>query len=143
VSSSRGLRIIGLMWALVSSSEYFGFASTMFLNSNTILSMYFFCNSRIHIITLYPGHVCVVLCINASVLTPRMDLVRTDHPYLGVGCHSRICPITRNFVQWKSRSGAKTMRLGPDKLTISKLDNIELREIMGTTRSNLNSRIEI
>jgi hypothetical protein len=32
------------------------------------------------------------------------------------------------------------MRLRPDKLTISKLDNIELREIMGATRSNLNSR---
>jgi hypothetical protein len=35
------------------------------------------------------------------------------------------------------------MRLAPDKLTISKLDNMELREIMGTTRSNLNSRIQI
>jgi hypothetical protein len=35
------------------------------------------------------------------------------------------------------------MRLGPDKLTINKLDNMELREIMGTTRSNLNSRIQI
>jgi hypothetical protein len=32
------------------------------------------------------------------------------------------------------------MRLCPDKLTISKLDNIELREIMEATRSNLNSR---
>jgi hypothetical protein len=35
------------------------------------------------------------------------------------------------------------MRLGPNKLTISKLDNIELREITGTTRSNLNSSIQI
>jgi hypothetical protein len=35
------------------------------------------------------------------------------------------------------------MRLGPDKLTISKVDNMKLREIMGTTRSNLNSRIQI
>jgi hypothetical protein len=35
------------------------------------------------------------------------------------------------------------MRLGPDKLTISKLDNMKLIEIMGTTRSNLNSRIQI
>jgi hypothetical protein len=35
------------------------------------------------------------------------------------------------------------MRLGPDKLTISKLDNIELREITGTTRSSINSRIQI
>jgi hypothetical protein len=39
------------------------------------------------------------------------------------------------------RSGAKTTHLGPDELTISKLDNMELREIMGTTRSNLNSTI--
>jgi hypothetical protein len=35
------------------------------------------------------------------------------------------------------------MRLGPDKFTISKIDNIELREITGTTRSNINSRIKI
>jgi hypothetical protein len=55
----------------------------------------------------------------------------------------RICLVNRNFVQRKSRSGAKTMHLGPNKLTISKLDNMELREITGTTRSNLNSRIQI
>jgi hypothetical protein len=54
-----------------------------------------------------------------------------------------ICPVTRNFVQRKSRSGAKIMRLDPDELTISKLDNMELREIMGTIRSNLNSKIQI
>jgi hypothetical protein len=35
------------------------------------------------------------------------------------------------------------MRLVLDKLTISKLGNMELREITGTTRSNLNSRIQI
>jgi hypothetical protein len=34
-------------------------------------------------------------------------------------------------------------RLGPDELTISKLDNMELREITGTTRSQLISRIQI
>jgi hypothetical protein len=34
----------------------------------------------------------------------------------------------------------ETMHLGPDKLTISKLDNIELREITRAIRSNLNSR---
>jgi hypothetical protein len=54
-----------------------------------------------------------------------------------------ICPVTRNFVERKSRSGGKTMCLGPDKLTVSKLDNMELREITGTTRSNLNSSIQI
>jgi hypothetical protein len=35
------------------------------------------------------------------------------------------------------------MRLGPDKLTISKIDNMELREITETTRRNLNSSIQI
>jgi hypothetical protein len=35
------------------------------------------------------------------------------------------------------------MRLALDNLTISELDNMELREITGTTRSNLNSSIQI
>jgi hypothetical protein len=35
------------------------------------------------------------------------------------------------------------MHLGPDKLTISRLDNMELREITEITRSNLNSSIQI
>jgi hypothetical protein len=68
VSSSRGLRIIGPMRALVSPSD-----SILVSLSNTSLSMYFFCNSRIHVITLYLGHVCVVLCVNASMLVPRMN----------------------------------------------------------------------
>jgi hypothetical protein len=59
----------------------------------------------------------------------------------------RICLVLgadmSGFVQRKSRSGVKMMRLGPDKLTISRLDNMELREITGTTRSNINSRIQI
>jgi hypothetical protein len=55
----------------------------------------------------------------------------------------RICPATRNFAQQKYRSGAKMMPICSDKLTISKLDNMELREITGTTRSKLNSRIQI
>jgi hypothetical protein len=67
-----------------------------------------------------------------------MSDLRSDMSGLG-----RICLVTRNFVQQKSRSGAKMMRLGPDKITISKLDNMELREITGTTRSNINSRIQI
>jgi hypothetical protein len=54
-----------------------------------------------------------------------------------------IYPVTRNFTQRKSRSGAKTMRLYPDNLTISKLDNMEVREITKTNRSNINSRIQI
>jgi hypothetical protein len=64
-----------------------------------------------------------------------MSSIRSDMSGLG-----RICPVTRNFEQRISESGAKTMRLGPDKLTISKLDNIELRELTGTSRSSLNSK---
>jgi hypothetical protein len=51
----------------------FWFRFRYVLNSNTSLSIYFFCNSRTHVITLYSGHVCVVLCVNASVLVARMD----------------------------------------------------------------------
>jgi hypothetical protein len=49
--------------------------------------------------------------------------LRSDMSGLG-----RICPapVTRNFVQRKSRSGAKTVRLGPDKLTINNLHNMKL-----------------
>jgi hypothetical protein len=54
----------------------------------------------------------------------------------------RICPVTRNFEQRKNRSGAKTMRLGPDRLIISMLDNIEHRQRARTTRSILNSKQE-
>jgi hypothetical protein len=42
-------------------------------NSNTSISMYFFCNLRTHVITLYSGHVCDVLCINTLVSTTHMD----------------------------------------------------------------------
>jgi hypothetical protein len=67
-----------------------------------------------------------------------MSGLRSDMSGLG-----RICLVTKNFMQRKNRSGVKTTRLDPDKLTFNKLDNMELREIMGTTRSNLNSSIQI
>jgi hypothetical protein len=74
MSNSRGLHIIGLMWSLVSPSDSILVSLPLcVLNLHTSLSMYFFCNSRIHVITLYLGHVCVILCVNASVLAPRMD----------------------------------------------------------------------
>jgi hypothetical protein len=74
-----------------------------------------------------------------------MSGLRSDMSGLGQIClvWGRICPVTRNYEQRKNRSGDKMMRLGPDKLTISKLGNIELREITGATRSNLNSRNQI
>jgi hypothetical protein len=67
-----------------------------------------------------------------------MSGLRSD--MFGLG---RIYSVTRNFTQQKSRPGDKMMHLDLDKLAISKLDNIELREITGATRSNLNSRIQI
>jgi hypothetical protein len=67
---------------------YFGFASAMFLNSNTSLSMYLFCNSRIYIITLYSGHVCVYYALIFQCWHLIWILIRTNHPCLGVGCHS-------------------------------------------------------
>jgi hypothetical protein len=60
----------------------------MFLNSNTSLSMYLFCNSRIYVITLYSGHVCVYYASMLQCWHLIWILVRTDNPHLGVGCHT-------------------------------------------------------
>jgi hypothetical protein len=58
------------------------------LNLNTSLSMYLFHNSRIHVITFYSGHVCVYYASMLRCWHLIWILVRTDHPCLGVGCHS-------------------------------------------------------
>jgi hypothetical protein len=52
----------------------------------------------------------------------------------------RICLVKLDLVQRKSRPGAKTMNLGPDKLTTCKLSTKKLRENKGTPRNNLNTR---
>jgi hypothetical protein len=49
--------------------------------------MYLFCNSRIHIITLYSDHVCVYYASMLRCCHLIRFLVRTNHPCLGVGCH--------------------------------------------------------
>jgi hypothetical protein len=64
-----------------------------------------------------------------------MSGLRLDISGLG-----QICSVKLDLALWKSRSGAKTMNLGPDKLTVHKLNTIEVREIKGTTRSNPNTR---
>jgi hypothetical protein len=56
---------------------------------------------------------------------------------------SRYVRSTETSYNKKSRSLAKATSLGPEELTISTLDNMELREITGTSRSNLNSRIQL
>jgi hypothetical protein len=49
--------------------------------------MYFLCNLRIHVITLYSGHVCVYHASMVWCWHLIWILVSTDHPCLGVGCH--------------------------------------------------------
>jgi hypothetical protein len=65
------------------------------LNSNTLLPMYLFCNSRIHVITLYSGHVCVYYASMLQCWHLVWILVRTDYPYLGVGCHTQVRFLSR------------------------------------------------
>jgi hypothetical protein len=48
----------------------------------------------------------------------------------------RICLMTQDYEQQKSRSGTKTINLGADKLTTSKQDIIEHIEITRATRCN-------
>jgi hypothetical protein len=73
MSSSRGLHILGPMRALVSPSDSILVPLLLCFKLDHFIIYVPFCNSRIHVITLYSGHVCVVLCVNASVLAPRMD----------------------------------------------------------------------
>jgi hypothetical protein len=51
-----------------------------------------------------------------------------------------VCLVKLDLTLQKSRPRAKIMHLGPDKNTAHKLNTIELREIKGTTRSNINTR---
>jgi hypothetical protein len=62
MSSSRGLRILGPMWALVSSSDSIlvHYLCTSFVTKNS-------CNNSLF------GPCMCVLCVNASMLAPRMD----------------------------------------------------------------------
>jgi hypothetical protein len=50
--------------------------------------MYLFCNSIIHVITLYSSHVYAYYVSMLRCCHLVWNLVRTDHPCLGVGCHS-------------------------------------------------------
>jgi hypothetical protein len=62
---------------------------------NTSLSMYLFCNSRIHVITLYSGRVCVYYVSMLWCWHLVRILVRTDQPCLGVGCHTRLASLAQ------------------------------------------------
>jgi hypothetical protein len=52
----------------------------------------------------------------------------------------RICLVNQDYEQLKSRSEAKMMNLGPDKLTTNMQDPIEHIELNRATRSNLFTR---
>jgi hypothetical protein len=83
----------------------------MFLNSNTSLSMYLFCNLRIHVITLYSGHVCVYYASMLQCWHLVWILVRTDHPCLGVGCHNWYQSHTSIIWHWRSYFRKPTERI--------------------------------
>jgi hypothetical protein len=62
--------------------------------------MYLFCDSWIHVITFYLGHVCVVLCANALVLAHLVCiLVRTNQNKLEVNSNRKT--VTRNVIQFQ------------------------------------------
>jgi hypothetical protein len=65
----------------------FWFRFCYVFNSNTSLSMYLFCNSRIHVITLYSGHVYVYYASMLRCWHLVWILVRTGHSCLGVRRH--------------------------------------------------------
>jgi hypothetical protein len=47
----------------------------------------------------------------------------------------QICPVNQDYEQRKSRSGTKTMNLGPFELSTSKQDTIEYVQKSGATRA--------
>jgi hypothetical protein len=71
-----------------------------------------------------------------------MSGLRSDMSELGRICPilGQVCLVKLDHALQKSRSGAKMMNLSPNKLTTCNLNTIELREIKGTTRSNLNTK---
>jgi hypothetical protein len=56
-----------------------------------------------------------------------MSGLRMDMPGVNQICpaQARIYLIRQDYTLWKNRSGAKTINLGPDKLTTCKQDTIE------------------
>jgi hypothetical protein len=61
------------MRALVSASDSILVLLLLCFKLEHFIVFVFLCNSKVHVITLYSGHLCVLLCINASVLAPLMD----------------------------------------------------------------------
>jgi magnesium-transporting ATPase (P-type) len=64
--------------------------------------MYLFGNSRIHVITMYSGHVCVYYASMLRCWHLVWILVMTDHPCLGVGCHIAVLKSLENIPPWRN-----------------------------------------
>jgi hypothetical protein len=79
--------------------------------------MYLFYNSRIHVITLYSGHVCVYYASMLQCWHLVRILVRTDHPCLGVVCHRFGIPQTLtmdqglSFMSHQAREFAESLKI--------------------------------
>jgi hypothetical protein len=101
MSSNRGLHILGPMRSFVSPSDSILVSLPLCFKSNTSLSMYLFCNSRTHVITLYSGHVCMYYASTLWCWHLVWILIRTDHPCLGVGCHSWYQSHTSIIQHWR------------------------------------------
>jgi hypothetical protein len=74
VSSSRGLCIIGSVRPLVSSSASILVSLPLCFKLEYFIIYVILCNSIIHVITSISDHVCIVLYVNASMLTSHMDI---------------------------------------------------------------------
>jgi hypothetical protein len=73
--------------------------------------MYLFRNSRIHVMTLYSGHVCVYYASMLRCWHLVWILVRTDHPCLSVGCHSWYQRHTSIIRHWRPYFQKPTVRI--------------------------------
>jgi hypothetical protein len=99
----------------------FWFRFRYVLNSNTSLSMYLFCNSRTHVITLYSGHIYVYYASTLRYWHLVWILVRTDHPCLGMGWYSLSRRWRAGQVSYEihNQASSRSTRFGPPKVRIS------------------------
>jgi hypothetical protein len=78
--------------------------------------MYLFCNSRIHVITLYSGHVCLYYAPMLQCWHLIWILVMTNHPCLGVRCHTLHPPaplLNPNTAPFSPSSTSEWLRFSP------------------------------
>jgi hypothetical protein len=129
VSSSRGLRILEPMRILVSPSGSILVSLPLCLKLENFIIYASLCNWRIHVITLYSGHLYVYYASILRCCHLVWILIRTDHPCLRVRCHTNKGPekTTRREWMWVNQNSSKELdiylRLNPtqDNITIDEL----------------------